>query len=134
MNIEEALQDVNRLFLDTAPVIYYLEHHPTYFDRVGQIFGRIDSGQLTAVTSPVTLAECLVHPYRLGLNQFQPTDAAVGQQAASIRAAYNLTLPDALQRGAALTANCEAFLTNDKTLQRVTELRVIVLGNLVDRA
>ncbi len=89
-------------------------------------------------------------PYRLGLNQlqqdylnvianaehtvFQLIDATVGQQAASIRAAYNLTLPDALQIGAAITANCEVFLTNDDTLQRVTELRVIVLGNLVDGA
>ncbi len=61
MNIEEALQDVHRLFLDTAPVIYYVERHPAYFNRVSPIFDRIDSGLLTAVTSPVTLAECLVH-------------------------------------------------------------------------
>jgi PIN domain nuclease of toxin-antitoxin system len=30
MSIEDALQGVSRLFLDTAPVIYYMERHPTY--------------------------------------------------------------------------------------------------------
>lgn len=32
MRIDEALQGVTRLFLDTAPVIYYVEKHPTYLD------------------------------------------------------------------------------------------------------
>lgn len=94
------------------------------------------------------MAECLIHPYRLGLSQlqedffrvitgaehtvFQPIDAAVGQQAAILRARYNLTLTDALQIAAALTADCDAFLTNDNdyVLQRVTELQIIVLDNL----
>lgn len=147
MDIGEALLGVTRLFLDTAPVIYYVERNPTFFDQASQVFDHIDAGSVTAVTSPVTLAECLVQPYRRGLDPlirdyenvitnaehtiFQPIDAAVGQQAAVIRASYNLTLPDALQISAAIMANCEAFLTNDETLQRVMELRVIVLGNIV---
>lgn len=67
MKISDALAGVSRLFLDTAPVIYLVEKHPTYFDRVAAIFQAIDGGQVGAVTSPVTLAECLVHPLRLGL-------------------------------------------------------------------
>jgi len=47
-----------------------------------------------------------------------------------LRAQYSLTLLDALQIAAALSAGCEALLTNDVRLQRVTELRVIVLAEL----
>lgn len=146
MSFDENLQGIARLFLDTAPVVYYVEQNPTYFATAQSVFNRIEAGALTAVTSPVTLAECLIHPYRLGLTQlqenffrvvtgaehtvFQPIDAAVGQQAAVLRAKYKLTLTDALQVAAALVANCEAFLTNDHALQRVTELRIIVLADL----
>jgi len=61
---------------------------------------------------------------------FQPIDIAVGQQAAVLRANYNLTLTDALQVATALAASCNVFLTNDRTLQRVTELQIIVLNDL----
>jgi hypothetical protein len=51
VKISAALQGVTRLFLDTAPVIYYVEKHPTYLALVAPIFGRVDAGALTAVTS-----------------------------------------------------------------------------------
>ncbi|MFB2977929.1 type II toxin-antitoxin system VapC family toxin [Microseira sp. BLCC-F43] len=51
-------------------------------------------------------------------------------QAEQIRSRYNLQLPDAFQIAIALAANCEAFLTNDVILRRVTELRVLVLDEL----
>ena len=117
-----------------------------YLARVENVFDRVDDGSLTAVTSPVTLAECLVFPYRQkqatlrqdffdlivnGNNTvFVPSDEEVGQQAAELRARYNLTLTDALQLATALCAGCEAFLTNDLALKRVTELRVIALDEL----
>ncbi len=31
---EEALQQVNRLFLDSAPVIYYIEMNPNFFPTI----------------------------------------------------------------------------------------------------
>jgi len=146
MNIVDSLQNVTLLFLDTAPVIYYVEENPSYSALVEVIFERIDSGSLTAVTSPVTLAECLVVPYRLGLMQrqrdffelivhgsntvFLPIDHDQARRAAELRAYYNLTLPDALQIATALATGCEAFLTNDATLKRVTELTMLVLSDL----
>lgn len=42
----------------------------------------------------------------------------------------NLQLPDALQVAAAIIAGCEAFLTNDAALKRVTKLRVLVVCEL----
>ena len=146
MNITDALQGVTRLFLDTAPIIYYVEKNPSYIARVKIIFDHVDSGSLIALTSPVTLAECLVTPYRTGSAQLQQdffdlivygrhtvfavSDQESARRAAELRAHYNLTLTDALQIAAALAAGCEAFLTNDNGLKRVTELRVLVVDDL----
>ena len=146
MKVADALQTVTRLFLDTAPVIYYVEQNPRYVPLVDEIFDRIDSGSLPAVTSPVTLAECLVVPHRLGqVNAqqdfldlvvsgsgitFRPLDDAIAYQAAELRARYGLSLTDAFQIATALASGCDAFLTNDLTLKRVTELTILVLEEL----
>ena len=73
MKISERLQAVTRLFLDSAPVIYAVEKHPRYVDLVRVALRRIDAGALSAVTSPVTLAECLIAPYRLGRTDVSQT-------------------------------------------------------------
>ncbi|HEX8221164.1 MAG TPA: type II toxin-antitoxin system VapC family toxin [Chloroflexia bacterium] len=146
MKIEDALAGVSRIFLDTSPVIYYVESNLAYYDLVKVIFDRIDAGSLAAVTSPITLSECLVAPYRLGLSAVQQNflDLIVSghdttfvhinhdsaRQAAELRVPHNLTLLDALQVGVALGVGCDALLTNDVTLRRVTELRVIVLDDM----
>jgi predicted nucleic acid-binding protein len=144
MRIEEALAGVSRLFLDTAPVIYFVERNPEFVDRVDPIFDRLESG-ITAVLGSVTIAECLVGALRLGLIDleriylnivtrddvlFVESTLAIAHEAARVRFKYNLQLPDALQIATALEANCEAFLTNDAQLKRVTELKVLVISEL----
>lgn len=145
MKIGPALATVTRLFLDTAPVIYHVEGVATYQPLTKLVFQHIQRGMLTAVTSSVTLAECLVHPYRhndLALAQrFRDVIAgdvntryvgvdAVAEQAAELRARYNLTLTDAFQVAAAQATGCDALLTNDGALKRVSGLAVLVLDEL----
>lgn len=146
MNITNSLQGVRRLFLDTAPVIYFVEQHPQYFPLSREVFEQLDHTPLIGLVSPITLAECLVQPYRLGQTELQQefielmtendniefvpfVNETIGIEAAQIRAKYNLQLPDAFQIAIALAAECEAFLTNDVTFKRVTELRVLVLND-----
>lgn len=146
LKLSERLQTVNRLFLDTAPVIYYVEGNERYLPLVQMVFDRLDAGLLTAVTSPITLAECLVIPYRLNRTdlrqaftdlitggngaEFTPLDQTQAGLAAELRARYNLSLADAFQVATALNANCDAFLSNDIALNRVTEIDVIVLEDM----
>ncbi len=145
IKVETALKGVTKLFLDTAPVIYFVEANPNYLQVIESIFEKIDNG-LAAITSPVTLAECLVVPCRLGSTQLQQDftdlivdtnnitftsiDKAIAQSAADIRARYNFSLPDALQISVAISAGCDAFLTNDVKLKRLTELRVLAVDEL----
>ena len=146
LKITERLQTVTRLFLDTASVVYYVEEDTRYLALVDPVFDRLDAGTLVAVTSPVTLAECLVMPYRnnqVELQQifsdlivngtnvlFASIDREMGRRAAELRARYNLSLTDAFQIAVALQSGCDAFLTNDMTLKRVSELSVIVLEEM----
>ncbi|MCS6950909.1 MAG: PIN domain-containing protein [bacterium] len=146
MNIHDLLRSCRRVFLDTAPLIFYAERHPIYFQLVEPVFVAIDSGQVQAVTSVVTLAECLVHPYMKGLTELQQVyydlitagnntlftlqDAEMGRIAAQIRARYRVALLDALQIATALQTDCDALLTNDRDLKRVQEIHIVVVEEI----
>jgi len=109
------------------------------------VFDRVDAGMCVAMTSPITLAECLVYPYRLNHAEgirafadlivrgthttFQTLNDEIAHHAAELRARYNLALADAFQIATALYAQCDAFLTNNTTFKRITELDVIVLDD-----
>jgi len=128
MNIQDAIQNVNSIFLDSAPVIYFVEKSAVYFPIVEVIFDQIDQGVLRSITSPITLSECLVVPYRnnnlplqtdfidlivYGQNTiFAAIDSRIAIVAGDIRARYNLKLPDAFQVAIALENGCDAILTN----------------------
>jgi predicted nucleic acid-binding protein len=144
--IDDALQGVIRLGLDTSPVIYFVEANPVYDARVTDIFQRFASFRLIGVTSVITLCEVLVHPVAHGDKKLQQAyrdlllhsdnffirliNPTIAEQAAELRAHHRLRTPDALQIAAALNSSCEAFLTNDSNLKRVTELRVLALDEL----
>lgn len=145
MTIAEALTDVTSLFLDTAPVIYYVEQNPAYVKRVNHVFDRVDEGIIFTAASSITLAKSLIIPYRQGEVQLQQDffDVLVlglhsvfvspgpreAQQAAEIRARYNLSLTDAFQVACALSVGCQALLTNDQHFRQVAELQIIILSD-----
>ena len=146
VKVADALATVRRLFLDTAPLIYAIERNVRYVDVVTPVFLAIDRGDITAVTSPVTLAECLVVPYRLqsielrhrydeqiinGRNTiFTTIDDDVAHRAAEYRARYNLSLADAFQIAIAVREGCDALITNDAIFKWVTEIRVLLVDDL----
>ncbi|SRR5208337_2077117 len=141
-----SLTGISRLFLDSAPVIYFVERHPVYYSILEPIFTRFDAGALTAITSPITLAECLTFPMRSGnkdviqafLELFGgehstllvPLQRETARLAAEIRSKYHVTLLDAFQVASALEGSCEALLTNDKALTKITELKIILVEGL----
>ncbi|MGO8674113.1 MAG: type II toxin-antitoxin system VapC family toxin [Capsulimonadaceae bacterium] len=146
MTIDMALSGVGRIGLDTAAVIYFVEAHPKYDPLVTDIFQRISSGLLVAFTSVITVTEVLAHPYKLlnpvlaqsyrdvllnsaNLSTIE-IDSQLADDAARLRAQYGLRTPDALQIAVALATGCQAFLTNDRGIKRVNNLRVLLLDEL----
>ncbi len=144
--VDEVLVGVTSLGFDTAPLIYFVERHPAYVDIVREFVQRVDSGAVLGCSSVVTLSEVLTQPKQKGNTTVEqeyrdlllhsrnfkllPIDPAIAERAADLRARYRFRTPDALQIAAALTAGCQAFLTNDPLLKRTRELRVLVLDDL----
>jgi hypothetical protein len=50
----EALQG-QLIALDTAPLIYFIEEHPTYLPILDPFFEKLDKGSIQVVTSVITL-------------------------------------------------------------------------------
>jgi predicted nucleic acid-binding protein len=146
MKVEEALSGVASVLLDTAPVIYHLEKNPMFAPAMEKFLQLRKERGVLLVTTPITLAECLVHPIRQGRTDleaayrtlitagegttFWPIGADEGNIAARLRAKYGLTLADSFQLAIAIQANCQVVLTNDATLMKVTEVRVVAVGDL----
>lgn len=146
MKISDALKNVHRLCIETAPFIYFVESHSNYVDKMRAIFQEIRANQIVVVSSTVTLTEVLTKPlqaadttlitfYRQMLLNTQgitllPIDTAIAEQSALLRANYQLKTPDAFQVATAIHSNYDAFLTNDKGIKRVQEIDVLVLDDL----
>jgi predicted nucleic acid-binding protein len=112
MNIDETLDNVRSLCIETAPFIYFVERNPVYLDRIRDIFRRVHRGEFQVMTSVITLTEVLVMPIRLGQADYEreyremllntdhiltvPVSAAIAEHAAHIRAQHNLRTPDAI--------------------------------------
>ncbi|MDQ2787177.1 MAG: PIN domain-containing protein [Chloroflexota bacterium] len=144
--LDTALAGVAALGFDTVPFIYLIERHPHHFGLVRAVFRRMTDGSFPGYTSIIALTELLTKPYRehdtVIANRYRillarsrnltllPLDTQAAEVAASLRARHNLRTPDALQIAAAIAAGCDAFLTNDHALRRVTEIPVLLLDDL----
>lgn len=142
----KVLKGIFRIGIDTAPFIYFIEANPNYDQYLTPIFSAISQAKLIGITSTISITEVLVHPLRNGNVELalqyrnllmnsqhlicRPVDAEIAELAASLRVKYQLRTPDALQIATAILANAEAFLTNDKNLKRVKELKVIIMDDL----
>jgi predicted nucleic acid-binding protein len=146
--LDIALDGVSSLAVDTAPLIYLIERHPRYAGLVRETLRRVQQGRIQAFSSVVTLTEVLTRPLDLGDEALAAeyrrrltrsrnftlvtVDEAIATSAAALRARFRLRTPDALQVASALAMGCDALLTNDAQLARVSDLRVLILDDLVE--
>ena len=139
--------DGDTVYLDTAPIIYYVEDISPYADLLEPVFQAVKSGTLRACTATLTLAETLVVPYRkknvVLLEKFEalltktpdltllPLTPDIARETAKIRAEFAIKTPDAIQLATARINGIDRFLTNDKGLKIFSPLRIAVLDNFV---
>lgn len=136
-----------KVTVDTMVFIYAFEEHPTYLPIIKPFFSAVEKGEMEAVTSTVTLAECLVQPYRKkdmalasryrilfrnfpNLSVLPLTDD-IAERTALLRANYRLKTPDAIQLATALISGSHSFLTNDESLGPVKGIEIFVLDHLL---
>lgn len=146
MTVAEVFRNSERISIDASPLIYYVEEHVTYVQKLDDIFRYFLSTGVDVICSSILLTEVLMQPLRhqdtqlveayrdIVMNgdpfRLVPVTAEIAETAAMLRARYNLRTPDALHIGTAIETHYDAFLTNDKTFKRVQEIRVLVLNEL----
>ncbi len=132
--------------LDTAPLIYYIEEHKDYIDKLDVFFDALKNGAFRVVTSTVTLLEVLVHPLRRGDEALAhryndillsspnillaPVTLGIAQAAAEMRARHYLKTPDSIQLATALSEGATTFLTNDEGFPGDCGIEIVHLRNL----
>ncbi len=148
MTLAEKLASIRTLFLDTAPIIYYIEAHPQFGPLARQVVHAFQTGRVRAFSSTITLVEVLPKPVEVGntalTDQFiaflrhgkhialLDISADIAESAGKLRGKYPaLRTMDAIQIAVALAIDADAFITNDRRLKSVTEIDVIVLKDYI---
>jgi predicted nucleic acid-binding protein len=114
---------------------------------VNSFFEALSDNRLGAVTSTITLLEVLVQPYRSGNSDLVqkyrdillfsenlftlPVSSEIADKAAELRSRYGIRTPDAIQISTAIQGGASAFLTNDKDLGKIQEIKVVTLSELI---
>jgi predicted nucleic acid-binding protein len=133
---------MRHVFIDSAPVIYFVEDTPQVGKPTRERISRWASDGTRFVTSVITLCEVLVHPRRTGdkatevayltflenLLDEPPVslDRPTAELAADLRARHGVRTPDALQLASALRLGCDTFFTNDHQLRRVGGIEIVL--------
>lgn len=138
--------EFNKVFIDTAPLIYYLEQSPHYFKKIKKFLEGCCEYDTQIVTSAITVEEYGVFPFRnkkleliknfdkflddMDINLID-VDDSIAKKAAQIRAMFkDFKAMDALQLASACLTGCDLFLTNDKQLMQFTEIKCITVEEL----
>ena len=133
--------------LDTMVFIYHFEENQVYSPLTFSIFESLEKGNFNGITSILTLLEILVKPkkennlhlterYKLLFETFpnlqvKTLNENIADIASSLRANYNINTPDAIQIATSLEAKADIFITNDTTLKKISEIKVLLLSEML---
>lgn len=134
------------VFLDTAPLIYYIEEHKDYAHILDELFTANEQSKFQFSTSVLTLMEILVQPIKKKATKvireyenilcnsttvdIYDVTIEIAKKAAKIRADYGYKTPDAIQLSTAILTNSDFFLTNDKHLKSCKEIKIVILSEI----
>ncbi len=145
-DLRRSLAGCRLLALDTMVLSYHLANSPRYIPLTTAILEAVESGQVAGLMTTITLAEVLAAPAQAGNRQAMqdyeiylihfpnlrlvPVDVALAREAALVRAAAGLRMPDAINVAAARLGGADAIVTNDRRwIGRVTEPAVMLLDD-----
>ena len=135
-----------RVYLDANLYIYLFEGVSAHREKMRELVAEIDRRDIAVIASELMFAELVPRPLREGrrdlvdryFNLMQRTpritlasvDRRVILRAVRLRADFGLRSMDALHLATALVHDCRTFLTNDRRLASVDDLRVLMLRDL----
>lgn len=152
-DLDRALAGVDRLLLDSSSLIAFHSPSERTHRVADHLLRRIERSDdpLRGYVLVVSACELLVRPIRTSQDDFTfmhafltgypnlvllPVDLMVATQAATLRAAARLALPDAIVVASGLLSGCQAIVSNDRRWQQrgatsYSQFRWIYLDNYV---
>lgn len=79
MILSEALGQIKTIFLDTAPVIYFIEAHDQFGPLVKQVVDLMNENRIQAFTSVLTLSEVLAKPVETGMMNWRKNSRCISK-------------------------------------------------------
>jgi len=129
--------------IDTMAFIYYFENNLRYLPFVKTLFEFVEEGKIKGKTSVITYLEILVRPkkekrddlieqYEILLNNYPnleiiPVNKEIADISSSLRARYDLRIPDAIQLATSIVSGASALITNALNMKRIRETEVIIM-------
>lgn len=128
---------------DTNVFVYLLQRHSAYYSVVSSLLRSVQSGENEGLFANIGLIELLT-----GYKQLERYDEAyeyknlicnfpnltitelnesVVDFASDLRASYAIKTPDAVHLASAIVNGADVFVTNDKALKKVKEIKVQLL-------
>jgi len=112
------------VFLDTAPLIYYIEENQQYSPILNKVHPmRENKHQLVEEYQNILCNSSTINIFELNIE--------IAKRAAGFRAKYGLKTPDSIQVATAVYTSAEYFLTNDIRLKAIKEIETLVLDEFV---
>lgn len=137
------MKEIKRIFVDTSIFIYFIEGHEIFGNNANDFFKYCLANRIEMKTSAISYMEFCVMPYQknrldvidsfkeliidLGMSIYS-INLKIADLAAKLRGKYKfLKGMDALQIATAIYSGYDRFITNDKKLQSVSEIEIIIL-------
>lgn len=134
--------------IDTALLIYLFEDSVDFADASAKIMKKVEDGKYSAIFSCIGMIELmtgpkklgridLAHEYKVRLMEF-PNLRIIGINenivdiASTLRAKYGIRTPDAIHIATAIDGGANSFITNDKLLQKIKEIKVVLLSDVLN--
>lgn len=134
-----------RVYLDTNVFIYVVEGSEEHAPFLEGLFALLEAGELSTVTSELTLAEVLAKPFEEGRTDIaqayeemlvtstglsvMPVERAILVEAARLVPRLGLKLPDAIHVATAMASGCDVLLSNDRRIKVPASMILARLGN-----
>lgn len=146
MSIGAAVKKAKTIYLDTAPIIYYIEASPLFGPPMKELIDLYRQGAFSLCTSVLTITETIPKPFSAGDRELQqkflsffrnrqnmtlfPVSESIAVCAGELRGLYpSLRTMDALQIATAIDTQADLFVTNDAKLKQIKEVSILLLSD-----
>jgi predicted nucleic acid-binding protein len=146
VNLQSALKKAKTVYLDTAPIIYYIEASPQFGPVMKELVDLYRHGGFSLCTSVLTITETIPKPFSEGNKELQQlflsffrnrqnivlhvVSEPIAICAGELRGIYpSLRTMDALQIATAIEAQADLFVTNDAKLKQIKEIPILLLSD-----